>query len=101
MLLTCLATNQKVGSSNLSGRASQTKKGSHRGPFFVWLVASREVRTPDRQAQFELRPTQSAETTVPRSGTGNLSGRASQMKKGPNGALFHLARCTGRESNSR
>ena len=43
-----LATNQAVGSSNLSGRATN-KKGAPPGPLFYLLCARMKKRTPVRQ----------------------------------------------------
>ena len=41
-------TNQKVGSSNLSGRAMKEKKGpAQAGPFFVSGANAEGLRTPD------------------------------------------------------
>jgi hypothetical protein len=46
-------------------------------------MSQERVELPTSKREFEPRPTQAAETTVPRSGAGHLSGRATRSSLRP------------------
>ncbi len=84
-----LTTNRAVGSSNLSGRATNEKRGPNGTPF-LFGVSRDQKRAPVRQNALAFWTPQAGRRpeNCPKAIRVNLPGRATNEKRGPNGTPF-------------